>query len=210
MWRKWFWSFVDAILPRHPHAAAALAVDDADLAALLNPQTLRGASWVHTLFPYHDERVRAIIKATKYYKESAAADKLAVLAADYVLDLLADLTTLHGWDSAVLVPIPSSARRLRERGYNQVEFFARTIAERVGVPYQPELLTREERPSQVRVMRSRRKANIAHAFTATHAVQNKFVILIDDVAESGATLGDARRALLDEGARDVIAVAITH
>lgn len=208
--RRFIVALFDWVLPRHPHAAAALRVNDAELAELLNPQTLPGARWLHTLFPYHDERVRAVIKATKYYGEHAAADKLAVLAADYVIDLVHDLTTLEGWRDIVVVPIPSSKRRLRERGYNQVAFFARTIAERAGLPYQPGLLTREERPSQVRVMRSRRKANIAGAFTATPEVQNKFVILIDDVAESGATLADSRRALLAQGAKDVLAIAIAH
>ena len=206
-------SLIDTLLPPHADAALARAIADDELAELMQPRTLPTKPWVHVLWPYHDARVRAVIKAVKYYGEAQVAARVGVLAADYLLDVIADLTTLQGWRNVVLVPVPSSSKRLRERGYNQAARIAQAIAKNCdGVTYDESLLAREERVSQVRVMRSRRGANIKGAFYAPHPelVKNKFIILIDDVVESGATLTDARRALLAAGARDVIALALAH
>lgn len=211
MWRQWISALIDTLLPRHDTAERAARVTDRELAALMNPQVLKGAPWVHALFPYHDERVRALIKSVKYYGERKAAEKIARFAADYALELLAEKQTLSGWNQILLAPIPSSAARLRERGYNQAALFAEAVAVRLdGVIYDPLLLTRERRESQVHVTRSTRSKNIAGAFAAVPRVQNHFIILIDDVVESGATLKDARRALLSSGAKDVVAIAMAH
>lgn len=210
MWRKWIETLVDAVVPRHPHAALARRADQELLARLMHPRVLERHPWIHTLFPYHDAQVRAVIKAAKYYGESESAAVMARIASDFVLELLAEKSALYGWQHTVVVPIPSSPKRLRERGYNQVELFAKPIAHNLNAAYAPHFLVRAERESQVHVMRSRRRENITGAFTATEAVAGHFIMLIDDVVESGATLTDARRALKEAGAQDVIAVALAH
>ena len=137
--------------------------------------------------------------------------KFGALAADYLLEVLEEQRAFQGWGSAVIVPIPSSQKRLRERGYNQAARLAEAIVSNIdGVRYKPELLTREDRESQVQVERSKRVANIAGAFAASPAAKGLFIIIIDDVVESGATLADARRALLDAGVKGVIALAMAH
>ena len=208
--RAWITALLNSILPRHPRAERALHVSPEELAFIFEPKTVR-APWIHTLFPYRDEHVRSIIQAVKYYGESAAVELVAPFAADYLLELIDHLRRFEGWRTVTLVPIPTSQKRLRQRGYNQAALFAHALSTRIpDATIADTLLTRVERVSQVHVPRSMRKQNIKNAFTATHAAQNSYCILIDDVVESGATLSDARRALLDAGARAVIALAIAH
>lgn len=209
---------VDVILPRHRDARRARTISESELAGLMRPIALPGKTWVHTLFPYHDERVRAVIKAIKYYGEAKSAEVVGALAADYILEVVADQKAFEGWQDVILTPIPSSPKRLKERGYNQAARLAQAIYASLapsaveGLSYDPTLLARTDRTSQVHVMRSKRKENIRNAFSTPNAlrVEGRFIILIDDVTESGATLTDARRALLEAGARAVIAVAIAH
>lgn len=203
--------FLDALLPRHGRARRALAVSPHVLSELIAPISLSKKKWIHALFPYRDERVRAIIQAVKYYGERQVVDTVAPFGADFVTELIDEKQRFEGWERVAIVPIPSSPKRYRERGYNQAALFAKRIAELVSdATYDEALLVREERTSQVHVPRSERKSNMHSAFTAHPRAQNGFFILIDDVVESGATLEDARRALLDAGARGVIAVAIAH
>ena len=113
-----------------------------------------------------------------------------------------------------MVPIPFPPGRPRSRGYNQAERITLALLPHLAgtVSYAPDVLRRQERKSQVEVKPHDRKKNIAGAFSVNNPakVSGKEIILIDDVVESGATLSDARRALTDAGATEVIAIAIAH
>ena len=188
-----------------------MAISPKALAPLFSPHTVKDHSWIHALFPYRDERVRSLIQAVKYYGEREVVETLAPYAADYITELIAHKKQMGGWGQVTLAPIPSSPARVRERGYAQAVLLARAVGARVpDATYDESLLTREDRTSQVHVSRAARRQNMVGAFTAHHRAHGMHVILIDDVVESGATLEDARRALLDEGAKDVIAVALAH
>lgn len=209
--RTFFTALLNAFLPPHPRAEQAHAVTNVDWARLVAPQQLATLSWVYTLLPYYDERVRALIQAVKYYGETSLASRIAPHAAEYLMEVLAEQQNLSGWERPLVAPIPSSTKRLRERGYNQAAVFARAISKEMsGIEYDEALLSREDRPSQVHTPRAFRAKNSAGAFAASPRAAGRFVVLIDDVVESGSTLTDARRALLEAGARDVIALTIAH
>lgn len=211
MWHAALSALLDLILPRHRRAARAVSISSEELASLVHPTPLPKLPWIYTLFQYRDERVRSVIQAVKYYGERDVAKKVAPFAADFITELLDQKIRFEGWQSVLLVPVPSSSTRVRERGYTQAALFAHAIAALVSdVTYDPTLLKREERVSQVHVPRAKRKSNMSLAFHADHRTHGHFIILIDDVVESGATLSDARRALLDAGARAVVALAISH
>lgn len=211
MWRRLFSAILSAVLPRHPRAERAVVLEQEVLASLLSPEPLRGAPWIHTLFPYRDERVRSVIQAVKYYGERSVVEKMSPFIADYLTELVAHKTQFAGWRDVRIVPIPGSVKRTRERGYAQAVLFARAVSALVpDVTLDESLLTRTERTSQVHVPRAQRKANMHDVFSASHKAAGVYIILLDDVVESGATLMDARRALLDEGAKDVAAIALAH
>jgi predicted amidophosphoribosyltransferase len=214
MWRAltlFVVAIFDALLPRHPRAERARALSEREIADLVVHTTLPKHSWIHALLPYRDERVRALIQAVKYYGEQDVAEIVAPYGAECLMELVSEKRSFEGWGRAVIAPIPTSGRRLRERGYNQAAVFARAIhASFPEAQYDESLLTREERPSQVHLPRAARSVNMRGAFHASARASGRFVILVDDVVESGSTLCAAREALLDAGAKDVIAIAIAH
>lgn len=134
-----------------------------------------------------DPQVRTLIHSLKYLGWARLAESFSRSMTPLLCQLPA---------KAVLVPIPLASRRHRKRGYNQAEELARAIAGLTGLPVLPELLRRtRETPSQTRLGREWRRANLSHAFEARSTSYP--VILVDDVFTTGATMIAAAEALLN-------------
>jgi ComF family protein len=92
---------------------------------------------------------------------------------------------------AMVIPVPLHGRRLRQRGYNQVEAYGVAMASVLNVPYNNEVLyrTRYNTTLSKKSLRGRNETN-----TALFSVRNpekytgKHILLVDDVFTSGATL----------------------
>ncbi|EGJ08696.1 ComF family protein [Rubrivivax benzoatilyticus] len=108
----------------------------------------------------------------------------------------------------VVVPVPLSARRLAERGYNQAWEIARRAARQRGVPARTDLLERLiDTPPQAELGRAERLANLRAAFhvppSARAVLAGRRIALVDDVATTGTTLREAAAALRQAGAAAV-------
>ncbi|MDI1448064.1 phosphoribosyltransferase family protein [Polyangium sp. 6x1] len=113
----------------------------------------------------------------------------------------------------VVVPVPLHPRRLAERGYNQAALLAHAAAIELGVPLAARALVRlRDTPQQATLGRVERCTNVARAFVARspRAVRGRRVLLVDDVATTGATLSACRDALVEAGARDVTALCLAR
>jgi len=112
---------------------------------------------------------------------------------------------------AVVVPVPLSRGRRRERGYDQAELLARAVASAAGVPVSRLLVKVKERPPQAELEARSRWRNAAGAYRACipSSLRGKDLLLVDDVFTTGATVEACSRALLRSGARavDVLTVA---
>jgi competence protein ComFC len=126
--------------------------------------------------------------------------------------LLIDSVRVLQWDVDMIIPVPLGLKRMHDRGYNQVDFTGRPCAYALGIPYQPKNLYRiRETRSQVGLSAHERHSNVAGAFEANHErVKEKTVLLIDDVATTGATLKASANALLQAGASRVYALTLAR
>ena len=91
----------------------------------------------------------------------------------------------------VIVAVPLSRRRMYERGYNQSYYIARGISRVTGIRIDDKAVTRTRfQESQTRKQRWDRTANVDHAFRliAPGRMKNSHILLVDDVATTGATL----------------------
>ena len=148
--------------------------------------------------------VRQALHKLKYRRDIALGDALAVPLADFVAGLV--------WAVDGVVPVPLSRQRLAERGYNQVGLVAHPLALSSGWRYLPGALRRQrETVSQVGLSAEERRVNVQDAFRADPAqVRGRRLILMDDVATTGATLEATAAALLEAGAREVNALTIAR
>jgi len=102
-----------------------------------------------------------------------------------------------------LVPVPSTPRRNRARGYDPAALLAESAARRLHLPARALLSrTRDARP-QSELPAADRRANVDGAFAASASARGRVLVLVDDVSTTGATLFSAARALAFAGAAEI-------
>lgn len=142
-------------------------------------------------FAYRDV-ARKLVHAVKF-----DSDALAVLPlGEGMAQVLAQSGFMEKID--IIVPVPVSAARLRDRGYNQAELLAREVGLHTQIPLQPKALTRViDHGTQISRTRNERLQAMHGAFQAdAEIVSGKNLLVIDDVLTTGATAVACAEALL--------------
>ncbi|MEK7608835.1 MAG: ComF family protein [Patescibacteria group bacterium] len=154
---------------------------------------------------YDVEAVQNLIHRMKFESVKSGAVFLGYLVAHYLRFVSEDIP------ADLIVPIPLSSRRFKERGFNQAELISKVVSDRFLVPMETNVLkrTRESRPQSSLESYELREENIRGCFEVNEGVLvcNKRILLVDDVFTSGATAREAARVLKLAGAKKIIVVA---
>ncbi|MDR2501675.1 MAG: ComF family protein [Oscillospiraceae bacterium] len=111
----------------------------------------------------------------------------------------------RGITADLITWIPLGRKRRRERGYNQAELIARSCAKALGISAVQTLARARDTAANTTLdSASARQSNVRDAFCVTANVRGVRALLVDDVITTGATLGEAARAILLAGAESVI------
>lgn len=111
----------------------------------------------------------------------------------------------------LIVPVPLHKYKLRRRGYNQSDTFARGLSEAMQVPWSSNALARLlDTATQTKKNRLDRWQNVEQVFGVARPdqVKDKRILVVDDVMTTGATLEACAVVLLKAGAAEVSVVAI--
>ena len=112
------------------------------------------------------------------------------------------------------MPVPVHAQRRRQRGFDQAELLARGVGERLRLPVVPALERAARTMAQHQLGRRERQSNVSQAFGVApryaEEVRDRWLLLIDDVVTSGATLAGCARALYGAGAFAVSALTLAR
>lgn len=191
---------LEALFPPRKHERL---VRDAAAGALLPLVSPVGSRFRVALLPYRDSVVKACVIEAKFHGSERAFALLAEALASY----------LPNEKPLVLVPVPLSAKRRRERGYNQAEEIARRVLETLPhAALMPDALARiRDTVPQTSLGGAKRRENMHDAFKAKEGLDPAHTyIVVDDVLTTGATLSAAVAALRAGGAEDVRGVALAH
>jgi len=160
---------------------------------------------------YNDSLLADTIKKFKYNFIPALGKPLADFLTLYwtgQLTLL-NLNNQAAPPDFLLMPIPLSAKRLRWRGFNQAEVLARALAENFSYPLSLGLVRPKHRPAQAALNENQRRQNISGVFSYRGPnLIGRTVILIDDVATTGATLNEAALTLRAHGAAEIYGLVL--
>lgn len=170
---------------------------------------------IYSVFSYKDPTMKRLLWSLKYRGNRHAARLCGRVMYDAFLEEFRDQALFHDFKNPRVVPIPLSAKRKRERGFNQAELIARECAARddsweltADVLYKiKDTLSQTACPSKIARMR-----NVSGSFAIRNAekVKNKNIILIDDIYTTGATFAEAKRVLRSAGARVILCLTVAH
>ena len=152
---------------------------------------------VHVLLPYQHSLVKACIREAKFHAGEKARTHLSHVLREFLEASTEELTSVSH-ERVVVVPIPLSKTRLNERGYNQIEEIAKIALQGLeNISLDTALLEKtKDTPAQAKLARAYRLTNVVDAFKASTTLHNHTLyIILDDVATTGATLTEAKRAL---------------
>lgn len=144
------------------------------------------------------------VHAFKFQGKSGRSETLGGLIARCVQE--------HGLEADMVSWPPLSAKRLKERGYDQSKLLAEAVGVRLRLPIM-ETLKKQDVPAQSGLEdAAARRANVLGAYTAVkpERFRGKTVLLIDDVVTTGATLSECAKVLKLAGAEAVVCATLTR
>ena len=160
-------------------------------------------------YGYYDDRLlREVLRRFKYHGITELSQPLA----EMLWELLSDEGLVFRPQETLLLAIPLSRERRRERGYNQAELLAESLSQKLSLPLEKGLLQRARHtPSQTGLSPKERIRNVKNSFVVSSPlrISGKIIVLVDDISTTGATLSEAARALKEGGARKVIGLVLS-
>ena len=186
---------------------------DARLVRTLIPENMQKHYSLHyindmvTLSHFQNPAMRALIHEAKFH-----GSKLAYVLLSILLDIyLNENTQKQKYDA--IIPIPLSAERMRERGYNQVYevILQSNFARDIGIEHKILTRTRHTQP-QTSLEKKQRQKNLIDAFSVTlpETITGKHILLIDDVVTTGTTFRTAKAELLRYSPKTITCLALAH
>jgi len=175
------------------------------LATTLAGRMLHFVGAYHAPTPAHSRALSPLGEALRSFK-----DRRDRYAGRCLSRLFAERCATLVSPQMILVPIPSDADRLRERGLSSAAWLAAALSRRCGATMCTQALQRVPgRPPQRGLGGAARRSNARDAFVlGPRTVRGYSVVLADDVVTTGATLGDAARCLTAAGVSEVTCIVL--
>lgn len=159
----------------------------------------------------YEAGLRELIHLLKYNGVRPAANVLGRMLSE----VLAALEPLLS-DTVLVIPVPLHSLKFRQRGFNQSELIAKAalkLSKSSKLDLAPELLVRRrETQSQIGLTSHQRRENMRGAFAVSvpERIQERQILLVDDVLTTGTTASECARVLLKAGASNVVVATVAR
>jgi len=160
---------------------------------------------------YENKTIKRLIHEFKY--EPYVRDYSELLTFLLISHLANLRKTFSDFNGFIVIPVPIFIKKKKVRGYNQAEEIAKQFAKYLKLQLLPDILIKTKNTiSQTELTKEERKENIKNAFLVKdrELIENKSILLIDDVFTSGSTMDECSRILKENGAKEVFGMAVAR
>jgi competence protein ComFC len=178
------------------------------------------AMWIFSIFDYRDPAIKKSIWFLKYKNKKYLAEFFAEIIYEKIIEELSELEIFENFKNPILIPVPLSKEKRKERGYNQTELLCENImslAEKnknTNITYLKNIVykTKNTLPQARIKNRRERLENLTNAFGIKNKeeIKNRNIIIIDDVTTTGATLKEIKKIIKQNGAKKIVAFTVAH
>ena len=161
----------------------------------------------------YDGGLRDLVHLLKYRQVRPAAAVLGRMLAETITALEPSLPA----GLITVVPVPLYAKRRAQRGFNQSELIARAAWKQLARPERFQISSRvllrcRETESQIGLTRHQRRENLRGAFRVADpaGIEERTVLLVDDVFTTGTTAAECARVLRRAGAARVVVATVAR
>lgn len=170
------------------------------------------------LFDYREGVIKRALHALKYYKKKGLAEILGSVLYENMLEEISALKTFSIGKPIIVIPVPLSNSRYKERGYNQADLiakgFMRNAPKELFELKTNIIIKAKDTKAQARIKdRKERLRNISGAFAINrdmNEISGRTIIVIDDITTTGGTITEIIKLLKENGAKKVIGLAVAH
>jgi len=168
-----------------------------------------------SVFNYNDKLVSKALYYIKNKKDEKILNALCQILVDHLTEELFEQEIFNNFSSPIIVNIPSSRSHILRRGYNPSTLIAKKISQLSQIDFIENVIAKSKlTPEQKTLSRYERLKNMKNSMTIKNDhipnIRNKCVIVVDDIMTTGATLKEARRVLLKNGAKKILGVVLAH
>lgn len=156
------------------------------------------------LYPYEGP-----IQQSIYRFKYGGRRKYAQFFAKMMYQKLIETTFFHKID--LIIPVPVSKERLKQRGYNQAEELAKHLSKISKIPYNKDILIRQKHTKpQSALSPTQRRENLSGAFATTAPLpsKHKVILMIDDIYTTGSTINHCSKKLKQCGATEIYSCVV--
>ncbi len=166
--------------------------------------------WASAFCYYHKKGiVQQMVHKLKY----RGIEDIGKILGNWYGGLLSDVPHLSDID--IVLPVPLHPRKLRQRGYNQVDAFGKAVASSLHAAFDNDLLVRNHysnTQTKKNLLARTSLTNELFSIKTADELESKHFLLVDDVVTTGSTIEACGKAIFQiPGARlSVVCMAMSH
>jgi competence protein ComFC len=168
---------------------------------------------IFSLFDYHHYQGKELIYYIKKYQDPYLQRKIAEHMYEQLLEYISEQQLFGYFINPIITTVPLTIESRQKRNFNQCNNIAKFLSEKYQGSYKNIFIkTKQTKKQALLLSKNQRKQNIKNSFAVkkTSSLDQKDVIIIDDLITTGATLEELFHVSRKCKVRNIIAITIAH
>ncbi len=176
--------------------------------------------YIYALYEYRHPIIKKILTDAKYRKKWSGLKTFGPYLASSLLDIVSEYIELNNYTNILIIPVPISNKRFKNRGFNQAKIIAESIVENINKEDRAKyklvdniIKKVKDKTPQASIHSKKERLNSPKGtfeIINPDMLAGSLCIIIDDITTTGGTINEMRRMLLASGVQDAFGLTIAH